>query len=385
MPIRNIFIRLTANFIYLLRKKTLTTSNVRFLVFTGTSGKTLARSATTYALRKTGYTVVSPPYGYTNELGIVLAALGIESIKLFSFSGLHRIFFEKPRSETYACIELGADWYPDTNWFLKHFKPYGVCLTNTTDVEWVRSLSIIWKEKNLLIKSVSPSGFVCFSAQNESYEKMKGICSLSLVTHHEFVTSSKDVNYFVYSINNHAVQFHSPYADLFPYMEAFGAALTCLHALKTDVSSKDFFSEYKPVVDRLFIQELPSGATLIADTYKAIPQCTEYVLQLAGAMQKKRKIAVLSEMRPVWKNKEQHYAHIALLVKNFNEVYFIGPPDSTKILSGHLANLQIIEHESHYKDLVKKITAHADVETVFVIKGAGYYHFSELVTMLRTT
>lgn len=382
MPIRNILIRLTANCIYLLRKKTLVTSSVRILVFTGTSGKTLARSATTYALRKTGYTVISPPYGYTNELGIVLAALGIESIKLFSFSGLYRIFFEKPYQKTYVCIELGADWYPDTNWFLRHFKPYGVCLTNITEEEWVRSLSVIWKEKDLLIKKISPYGFVCFSSQNDSLEKIKGIQHLTPSLFHEFIVSPKDINHFVYSINNKAMQFRSTLADLLPYREAFGAALTCLHALDISTSSEDFFSEYKPVTDRLHITELASGATLLADTYKAIPQCTEYVLRLARSIPKEKKIVILSEMRPIWKNKEQHYNQLVPLLKDFTQVYFIGPPDITELLSSQLPNVQIINDENQYKGLVKKITVKSGAETLYVIKGAGHYHFSELVTTL---
>lgn len=385
MPIRNIFIRLTANFIYLLRKKTLTTSNVRFLVFTGTSGKTLARSATTYALRKTGYTVVSPPYGYTNELGIVLAALGIESIKLFSFSGLHRIFFEKPCSETYACIELGADWYPDTNWFLKHFKPYGVCLTNITKEEWVRSLSVIWKEKDLLIKNVSFHGFVCFSSQNDSFDKIKGIDYLATFPFHEFTVSCKDINHFVYSINNSNMDFYSSFANLLPYREAFGAALTCLRALEISISSEDFFSGYKPVTDRLLMTELASGATLLADTYKAVPQCTEYVLHLARSIPKEKKIVILSEMRPIWKNKEHHYNQLVPLLKDFTQVYFVGPPDVAELLSSQLPNLQIIENENQYKDLVKKITVNSNAETLYVVKGAGYYHLSGLVSILLTT
>lgn len=384
MSIRNILIRLTANSIYLLRKKTISASGVRFLVFTGTSGKTLARSATTFALRRTDHRVVSPPYGYTNELGIVLAALGIESIKLFSFRGLYRVFFDKPHSESYACIELGADWYPDTKWFLKHFKPYGICLTNITKDEWVRELSIIWEEKNLLIKSVSPHGFVYFSSHNESLKKIRGVHLSSPAPTYEFTVEETGENSFNYSINNNNEQFNSSFAELLPYREAFGAALTCLHSLGVNIPSEDFFSEYKPVTERLLITRLTSGATLIADTYKAVPQCTEYVLHLARSIVKEKKIIILSEMRPIWKNKEQHYSHIASLLKDFTEVYFIGPPDVTEFLSKELLNLHSIKNEGEYNALVKKITKNADSRTLYVVKGAGRYHLSKLVTLLLT-
>jgi UDP-N-acetylmuramyl pentapeptide synthase len=357
-------------------------SDAHFLVFTGTSGKTLARSTTTYALRKTGHVVISPPYGYTNELGIVLAALGIEAIKLFSFSGLRRVLFEKPKKGVYICIELGADWYPDTKWFLKHFKPFGVCLTNITKEEWVRPLSVIWNEKNLLIKSIPSHGFVCYSSQNDSLKKIKVSHSFTSSLFYEFSVSFKDTDHFVYFVENSDILLNSSFAGLLPYREAFGTALTCLCALGVSISSDDFFSEYKPVTDRLLITQLTSGAVLVADTYKAIPQCTEYILRLASSIQKEKKVLILSEMRPIWKNKEIHYKQLVPLLKHFTQVYFIGPPDVTKILSHQLQNLQIIENENQYKDIVEKITTKSDAETLYVVKGAGYYHFSNLVSIL---
>ena len=383
MSIRNILIRLVATIIYQLRKKTLRNSKARFLVFTGTSGKTLARSATAYALRKKGYTVISPPYGYTNELGIVLAALGIESTKLFSVVGLRRVFFETAQSEAYICIELGADWYPDTRWFLKHFEPFGVCLTNSTRDEWVRKLSTIWEERRLLVANISSSGFVCYSSQNESIEEIKKACSVSSVTSYEFTSTYKDKNLFECLIGASALGVYSPYANLVPYREAFGAAITCLYALGVSVSHEDFFSEYKSVAHRLDVTQLTSGATLVADTYKAIPQCTEYVLRLAESIPKEKKIVVLSEMRPIWKNKKEHYNKLLPFLKGFNEVYFIGPPDIMELLSGQLSNVHSITSEQEYEALAKKITASANKETLYVVKGSGYYHLSRLVTLLR--
>lgn len=382
MSIRNIFIRLIANVIYFLRKQTLLIGHARFVVFTGTSGKTLARSSTAYALRKTGHTVISPPYGYTNELGIVLAALGVESTKLFSLSGLRSVFFGKLHHETYVCVELGADWYPDTNWFLKRFKPFGICLTNTTKDEWVRPLSVIWEEKKHLVENISSYGFVCFSSHNESSKKIRELLLSSSVPVGEFTVTEKDATTCKYSVNNNNTQFNSSYTALFPYREAFGTALSCLYALGIKITSEGFFSEYIPVKDRLLITRLASGATLMADTYKAIPQCAEYVLQLARSRSEENKIVVFSEMRPVWKNKEKHYNHVASLLKDFSQVYFIGPTDIAELLSKQLPNLFIIKNSQEYTDLAKKITSNTGPETLYVVKGSAHYQLSELVTLL---
>jgi UDP-N-acetylmuramoylalanine-D-glutamate ligase len=49
----------------------------KFLVFTGTVGKTTMRDTVSYVLKEFGLTVRSSNLGYTNELGIVLSIFGI--------------------------------------------------------------------------------------------------------------------------------------------------------------------------------------------------------------------------------------------------------------------------------------------------------------------
>jgi hypothetical protein len=187
---RNILIRLIADCIYLIHRGAFLATPPRFIVFTGTSGKTLARFATTHALRSAGATVVSPPLGYTNELGLVLAAIGIESVRLTSLAGVRSILRARPDSSAYICIELGADWRYDIPWFLNRFTPHGVCITTTTKTEWTRELGDIWADKQLLVRQIPPGGFVCWSSKNESADVVRTLQIPEHITAVEFTDAS---------------------------------------------------------------------------------------------------------------------------------------------------------------------------------------------------
>ncbi len=370
MATRNILIRLIANCIYFLRYRTIRASGSRFIVFTGTSGKTLARSATTYALRKAGCSVISPPYGYTNELGIVLAALGIESLHLFSLKGVAQALTSCPPQGAYICVEVGADWYPDIPWFVKRFAPWGVCVTDVVADEWTRPRAAIWNEKRELIKHIPADGFLCYSKHNTSLDELRSF-KISNEQRREFY-SSEHVS-------------SSRLADLLPYAEAFGCAVSCLQIIDKSVSiQEDFFDGYTPVAERLSISSLSNGAMLVADTYKAIPQCTEYVVKLALSLPAKHRIAVMSEMRPLWRNMREHYVRVASLLKSFDRVYFVGPQQVVAILLESLPGLQVIENESEYANVAEDILADSGSESLVVVKGAGRYHLARLVSKLKS-
>ncbi len=364
MATRSFIIRLIANLLYLLRYSTLRSSKTRFLVFTGTSGKTLARSATAFALKKAGYHVSSLPYGYTNELGIVLTALGIEEGSLFTPGGLWRVLTAKPPKDLYACIELGADWRVDTGWFLRRFRPYGVCIVNVSKEEWTRPLPDIWDDKGALVASVPGEGFIAFSSMNESVSKIRTLATKARVC--EFSAASET--------------FRSSLSELLPYREAFGFAAACMKAVGAAIPREDLFINYPGVEERLRKVRLASGATLIADTYKAVPQCTEFVLDLALTEPAQKRIAVVSAMHPLWKNEEEHYRKIALKLQRFDEAYFIGPERIHVLLSGSAPDIRRLrEHE--YPTLADRLNKEG-TDTVIVIKGAGRYHLENVVSML---
>lgn len=382
MSIRNLFIRLVANSICLIRFKTLRSSNARFLVFTGTSGKTLARTASAYALRKAGLPVVSPPYGYTNELGIILAALGIELTRLLSLKGMWRIISSCPPNNAYICIELGADWRSDIPWFLKRFKPYGVFITNTSTEEWARTLENTWSEKQRLIAHIPQNGFLSWSVQNESLQKIRTMRIIEPKYHTLEFNASFDKIEFKYESPLGKYSFRSPLSTLMPHTEAFGCAIACMEIIgKGYLLREDFFLGYHASSDRFSQQILAGGAILISDTYKAVPQCSKYVLNFALALAAKKRIAVVSAMHPLWLHESEHYRKIADILNRFDQTYFIGP-DQIYSLVKNCAPRVIHADELLIKDLAETLQREVNPETVIVIKTAGRYHMERLVAML---
>jgi UDP-N-acetylmuramyl pentapeptide synthase len=375
MPIRRIAVRLAASCIFLARRRAIREGDVRFIVCTGTSGKTLARSAIAYALRRRGESVVSAPYGYTNELGIVLAALGIESVKLFSYRGLVRICTAQAKPGTYACIELGADWYPDIPWFVRHFAPTLVCITAVATDVWVRPLEQIWAEKSLLVRSAS-GGFVSFNSDNPSVGSIETLPLPSRTI--RIRTAKTGQRSFLVRLKERESEFTSGLSDLAPYREAFGFAVACLYSVGVaEQIPPDFFEAYEPPAQRLTVRMLSSGSLLIADTYKAIPQCTDYVLSLAQQMPAQRRVAVVSELRPLWLQKRRQYERLALLLRGFDEAYFAGPGSLYVRLRATLPKLERLD-ESGYGALAEKLRGYP-ASTVVVIKGAAPYRFSRIV------
>ncbi len=382
MSIRNLLIRIAANSIYLIRLKTLRVSDARFLVFTGTSGKTLARTASAYALHKAGFPVVSPPYGYTNELGIILAALGIESIRLLTPRGIWRVMSARPPQGAYICIELGADWRLDIPWFLKRFRPFGVYIANTSTQEWTRALENIWAEKQELTRHIPKDGFLCWSSQNESAQKAR-VMKTSKETYRtlEFnIAPTK--TYFRYESPLGAYSFRSPLSFLTPYTEAFGCAIACMEMIeKASLVRDDFFLGYKAPSDRFSQNTMVGGAVLISDIYKAVPQCSKYVLNFALTIPAKKRIAVVSAMHPLWSHESVYYQNLAEMLQQFDTVYFIGPQRIYFLMRSYAPRIMHI-NQSHFEELAKILKQESKPDTVIVIKTAGRYHIERMVTTL---
>ena len=378
------FIRFVAGAIYVLRLRTLQQSDVRFLVFTGTSGKTLARSVTAYALRRAGHIVVSPPFGYTNELGIVLAALGIESTRLFSWSGIWTLFTSQPPVGAFICIELGADFRDDTRWFLERFKPFGIIITNLSREAWARLPAEAWGDKERLFDAVPSNGFVCWSAQNESIGTIRNhFLAVRDFRSREIVCDPwKSGEGVVYKIENGDRMFGAPFVLSLPYVDAFGLALACLQLIDALPARGDFFSAFTPPPGRLSMQRIPSGPLLVHDTYKSVPQCMCFVLTTAAEIPAQKRIAVVSSMHPLLIDQDAHYQKMADILRAFDTVYYIGPRRIQSFLQKSIPTLRAVRDASEYSAIARTILSDIDERSVIVVKGAGRYRLDTLVELL---
>ena len=370
MSFRNFLIRLAASTLYVLRRQTLRSGSTHMVVFTGTSGKTLARTAASYALTKAGKTVVSPPYGYTNELGIVLAALGIKrSVRLHSPTDLYHILTARPIKDSYVLIEIGADWRTDTLWLTKRFVLRGVCIADIACAEWVRSHAEIISDKKKLAGALTPDGFVCWNSTNPSTRELA--VAIPSGTAFAATAHEKTINYASFD-----------FAVSVPpaiYASAIGLATECLCSLGLcDALTNDYFLAYTPPSDRFSITTLPKGAALITDTYKSVPHCMERVLSFALSIPAKRRVAIVTPMHPVVLNTEQHYQKMGSLLSSFETVYLAG---FTPLL---VERLGLTKEYTQIEplDLARILNLEDATGSVIVVKAAGRYGLEPLA--LRT-
>jgi UDP-N-acetylmuramyl pentapeptide synthase len=350
MSFQQIIIRAIANAIYLLRRRAIRQAPIRWVVCTGTSGKTLTRQFIAHALRKTGHAVVSPQLGYTNELGIILAALGIERVSLTTWQGIRTVFTSSLSQQTFVCIELGADFYKDISWFLKRFTPFAVCITSVAPTTWARDRAVIATEREHLIQAITPDGFAIFG----------GSVSGTLLSY-PFILRRQ----------------------LFePHIRALNCTVRCMEQLNLRHHfTPTFYEDFIFSSDRLDVAKMRSETTIIADTYKAIPYCTNWFLDMAVRHTAKKKFLIISELRPLWKNADQFYADIAAQFKHFDRIYFIGPQKIYAFLAAHDSRVQHIDVSS-FQTVAAEIASNAGSDDAVFIKGSFVYKLDELKQLL---
>lgn len=382
MSFRDTLIRLAAGSIFFLRWHACRRGDVRILAFSGTSGKTLARLATAHALREAGETVISLPYGYTNELGIILAILGIEEpIRLHSLAGIRRVLTAHAPPNAYVCVEVGADWRKDVRWFTHRFRPYGLFLTALDTHEWARPLSHILGDKSELIRSVVDGGTIILSRDNPSLTVLKSLITENRREHalSEFHIAGDTVH-----INHGDAVISYPLlqgSEIPAHFEAFGHALAFTAAVPGIGHSSEPFADYAPPESRIAVTKLAGEMTLISDIYKAVPHCVHATLQYALSQPATQRIAVISAMHPLDMNAQAHYRRIAVELARFEHSYFVGPEQDFMYLQAANPRIKRI-HEDSYQHLATEIQGIGSLHTQIVLKGAARYRFDLLKTAL---
>ena len=160
MGTQQILIRIIANAIFFLKKKEFEASKLKFLVFTGTVGKTTLRDTVTYALKSTSAFVQSNDLGYSNELGILLTIFGYSQFSFKKPRAWRSLLKSAIPKEGFVCIELGADFYRDIKWFVKRFSPSAVFISGIVNESWSRNVMEVTKERSFLLRSIPRSGFL---------------------------------------------------------------------------------------------------------------------------------------------------------------------------------------------------------------------------------
>ncbi|KXJ98691.1 MAG: hypothetical protein UZ19_OD1000671 [Parcubacteria bacterium OLB19] len=301
-------IKLLASFIFLLRKKTLTNSKVKWVVCSGSVGKTIMRRSLFLSLSKIKTEkFLTPNTDYCNEIGVLCAFLDIKNFFVFSIKSLVEIFTKKPISDSYVLIELGADFRLDIDWFLKRWSPSIVILTMGTSYHWTKEIEAVLRSRLRLCQSILPNGKIYVSEDD--------FVHLSLLKKENIIFNKIDNNL----------------EDIYFYPREVLIAWSVLEGW----GEIEFISFNK----NRFEVIKSEGKTIIKDTYKVTPVCFAYFLKSVLHARGDKKILLITEIRPLKVDVAGLYKIYLADLKKINKIYFYGDVKVYNFLSQNLNNV----------------------------------------------
>lgn len=406
MPIKQLLTRAVANIIFLLKKRELKTANLKFLIFTGTVGKTTLRDAVTYSLKESNIPVKSNKLGYSNELGILLTIFGYSE---FSFKNpltwLDLLKKKVPKNE-FICIELGADFYKDIKWFLKKFTPFAVFISGIANNSWSRNIKEIFKERKHLLESVPKSGFIFYNlddfpnrrliqksntaAKIINFSLNNGVNTeifLNKWSKNIFTKNSSEIFYnkenIVFTVKQIKIKLlmHRPVFK--PQIYGIFASFAFIQQICPNKISKlkNKFENYRFSKDRLQIFKAKNSALIIEDSYKATPYCTYWFLKMSKQILARKKILIITEMRPLTLNTGYFYLKLANKIKFADYVYFLGPKKYFNVLKKSYPQIKHLR-EKNYINAAEEILKNSSSNDLILLKGSFRYHLNKLRNFL---
>lgn len=400
-------IRGVASFIALIKRRELHNPHLKLLVFTGTSGKTTTRDAVAFGLRSIGQRVESNHVGYTNELGILLTAFGIPEASFKQLSTWRAILRGRFIQNTYVCIESGADFADDLPWLLRRFTPHAVFLGGITHEPWAGNLERTREQRKRLIRAIPKDGLIVYDANDEMTSKDVVAAQLTAQTRSISLLSDTNADLILHDWTR--VVYTQPAEDLYNAHDALtlqdnyedrasttfkiqlnraifepqALALLAAYAfLRTQFPTlrdrlNTLFDDYSFSHNRLQLSRTSSGALLIEDSYKATPFCTTWFLEMAQRIKAKKKILVLSELRPLEVKVQETYARIGEMSRYFDQVYFVGPESHFAFLQSTNQRTQLIKDATAPQFAHQLAQATQKGDAIF-LKGSFRYKLDEL-------
>lgn len=406
MSPQQLLIRTVANILFFLKRREFKSAKLKFLVFTGTVGKTTFKDTVTRALRSLDIPVQSNQLGYSNELGILLTAFGYSEFSLKNplawFSLLKR---ELPK-EGFICIELGADFYRDIKWFLNKFDPFAVFISGIANNSWSRDVKEVFEERKYLLEAVPQSGFVFDNLDDPATTELIQKSNISAQTIGLSLNSSKNAEAFldewskniytrpiteifehkervVFTVGGVRVELllHRPIFE--PQVYAILATFAFIQRLLPDrlVELKQAFENYEFSKDRLQIFKAKNGALIIEDSYKATPLCIYWFLDMSVRVSAKKKILVITEMRPLTFTVSRFYSKLADKIGFAELIYFLG---HTKYFNALYKTQSRVKHldKKDYLVAADEILKNSSSGDLILLKGSFRYQLNHLRGLL---
>lgn len=337
---KTIIIRLLANFVYTVRYQSLTDAKVKWVVCSGSVGKTIMRRSlfqTLSSLTSTRFITLNSDY--CNEIGVLCTLLDIQNFSVYSWKSWQDIFSKQPIENSYVLIELGADFRLDIDWFLKRWSPTIVILTMGTNYHWTEEIDKVLASRLRLCQSILPNGKIYVS---------------ELDSVHLDLLLAKNINF---NTIKHKQDIYSyPQVVLTDWCKQAGWEQQALLPFKKN---------------RFDVIEL-DGVTIIKDTYKVTPVCFGYFIKQVIDAKGDTKILIITEIRPLSVNVADLYKKFLVDLRFFNKIYFYGDKNVYDFLSNNLDNIVWLDKETLGASL-SDINSELNMRCVLGIKTSAFY------------
>ena len=345
---KSTLIRYIASCIFFLRSKSLSSEEVKFVVCTGSVGKTIMRRSLALSLdQNCSGTYFTLQTDYCNEMGVLLSLLRIESFSFLSPLSWVELFFKKPDKNGYILIELGADFRLDIDWFLKRWSPYTVILTQATTCPWTQVIDkVLYSRVRLCTSGCPGSVFV------SHYDAI-----------HISLLKENSVNFITIE--------HSP--DIYSY-----PASVLLHWCKRESIEPPTFI---PFTKNRFTYQKNDTSTLIKDIYKVTPECLTFFLNKILSEKTQKKIILISEIRPLLAPYENVYRDLLQKLQLIDEVYFVGDYSVYTYLAKECSNITSVT-QSDILRVIQKFQKVLNKESVTIgVKISSHYSHQAIDTL----
>jgi len=297
----------------------------KIVAITGSVGKTSTKEAI-FTVLSTKFKVRKNARNYNNEIGVPLTILGLESADrsvlgwLLNFIRALRNISYFPEYPEILVLELGADKPGDIGYLTKFVRPDVAVVTAIGEipvhVEFFAGPKEVAQEKSKLVTALKTGGVAVLNHDDDTVLDMRRLSKFKNITfgfESEAQVKAFDMN--IYGIRKEAPQAgisfkleshgsvvpvnlenvfskSSVYAVL--AASAVGAAFN-INLIEITGALKTFRSER----GRMRLIEGIKHSWLIDDTYNAAPLSMAAALETLEALEAKRKIAVLGDMREI--------------------------------------------------------------------------------------
>lgn len=268
--------------------------------------------------------------------------------------------------------EIGMDKLGEIKDTTKLFQPdYAVITTiNHVHVEKLGSMKNLVQAKGEILQGLKTNGTAIINSENK-YTKQLG---------------KKHKGKLIWFDSTPLLKYPTFFKDEFNIRNANVCTIIARQLGMSDEQILEGLNRFKLPKGRLNIISGFNDSTIIDDTYNANPESVKFALDILNREQKKRKIAILGDMRELGRYSKKDHKLMAEHINLLNIDVLVGVGNLAKIICTNTNALKTqiywIDDSDKFNELIDKKVLKIDKDTVILIKGSQGQRMEKIVKLL---